>query len=178
MSAKDDAARVTFLSAIAETVDAELKAAKAAFASAREAEGIKTITASLPSGEAVSTITWVTPGPKAVVTDPAAFLEWVKANRPEHVERRFVSEVRPAFAKALLDEMAAAGVARWCDRETGELHEVPGVVLQGRAAYQRLTFEKTGHAGIAEAWRTGRLQIPGLAPPELPPAAADDSSAA
>lgn len=171
MSLKDDAARVAVLSALADQVDAELKAAKASFAQSRAEEGIKSIAAALPSGETVATITWITPEPKAVVADPAAFLEWVKANRPEHIERSFVSVVRPAFAKALLEEMTAGQSAVWCDKDTGEVVEVPGVTLQPRAGYQRVAWAKSGEGGkaaVAAAWRAGALQLPqGDAPAQL-----------
>jgi hypothetical protein len=160
MSLKDDAARVAVLSALAAQISDELDAAKKSFEQARAKEGIKSIAAVLPSGESVATITWVPQDPKAVVTDPAAFLEWVKANRPEHIERRFVSEVRPSFAKALLDEMTAGQSPVWCDKETGEVVQVPGVTLQPRAGYQRTTWAKAGEGGkaaVAAAWRAGAL---------------------
>lgn len=165
MSLKDDAARVAVLSALADQVDAELKTAKRAFEESRAAEGIKSIAAVLPTGESVGTISWVSPEPKAIVADPAAFLDWVKANRPEHIERRFVSEVRPAFAKALLADMTAGQSAVWSDKDTGEVVQVPGIKLQARAGYQRMTWAKAGEGGqaaIAAAWRAGALGDAGL----------------
>lgn len=180
MSLKDAAARAAWLATLADAVDKELKAAKkeveAGLKAAKEATGTRQVGAELPDGTLVAKVTLVTPAPAAVVTDAKALLAWMRDHHPEQIASRLVVEVRPAFLDGLLKEMTAAGVPRWCDKETGELHQVPGVEMQGRAAYQRMTFEKAGKAAIAEAWRTGRLQVPGLMP-ELPPAA-DDSSAA
>jgi hypothetical protein len=57
----------------------------------------------------------------------------------------------------LLAEITAAGVAQWADRETGEVHDVPGVKVQGRAAYTRMTVPDAGKDAIAQAWRSGAL---------------------
>lgn len=182
MSLKDAAARVAMLATLASAIDEELKAARkeveTGLKAAKESTGTRQIGAELPDGQLVAKVTLVSPDPVAAVTDERALLAWVRKHHPDQIASRLVVEVRPAFLTSLLKEMTAAGVPRWCDKETGELHTVPGVEMQGRASFQRLTFEKTGKAAIAEAWRTGRLQIPGVMPPELPPAAADDPSAA
>lgn len=179
MSLKDAAARAAQLGALHSAVGDELQIVKAeveaALRAAKEATGTRQVGAELPDGTLVAKISLVSPDPAATVTDPKALLAWVREHHKDQVE--LIVQVRPAFITSLLKEMTAAGVARWCDKETGELHDVPGVEMQGRASYQRMAFEKTGKAAIAEAWRAGQLALPGLTPPELP-AAADDASAA
>lgn len=166
---KDNATRVAVLTALYDAIGDELKAAKRetgdGLKAAKEETGTQQIAATLPDGTSVAKITLVSPDPKATVTDDEAFLAWVRDTHPTEVTRRFVTEVRPAFVTALLKEMTAAGAAQWCDKETGEVHDVPGVELQGRASYQRLTFGKTGRADVAAAWRAGALA--GLVLPEL-----------
>jgi hypothetical protein len=174
MSVKDAAARAASLATLYDAIGAELKAAKAevnaGLVLAKEETGTRQIGAELPDGTLVAKITLVSPEPTATVADDKAFLAWVRQFHPNQVQ--LTVTVRPAFVDALLKEMTAAGVPRWCDKETGELHDVPGVVMQGRTAYQRMAFEKTGKDAIAAAWREGRLSLADLlGPPGLPPAA-------
>jgi hypothetical protein len=51
------------------------------------------------------------------------------------------------------------------------IHEVPGVEMQGRAAYTRMTIPDAGKAAIAQAWREGRLAAvaPAVAPAAIEP---------
>lgn len=169
MTIKDTAGRVAVLATLAERINDQLKLAKqdlaGELATAHQEHGTKQIGAALPDGATVAKVSWVTPGAQAVVVDDAAFLAWVVKNRPDQVERRFVTDVREAYTKALLKELTAAGVTQWCDPETGELHDVPGVKIQGRAAYQRLTFEESGQQRVIDAWRAGDLL--GQVMPEL-----------
>lgn len=161
MSLKDNATRVAVLTALHDAIGDQFKAAKAdthaELKVAKAETGTQQIGAELPGGPPVAKITLVSPDPAAAVTDDEAFLAWVRDHHPDEVTRRFVTEVRPAFVKALLKEITASGAPRWCDKETGEVHDVPGVELQGRTAYQRLTFGKTGREDIAAAYRSGQL---------------------
>lgn len=161
MSLKDTATRAAVLSALHDAIGAELKEARAELqAGLREARaetGTQQIGVSLPSGQDVGKATLVQPKPAAVVVDQAAFTAWVRSTRPGEIVRRFVTEVRPAWQALLLKEITAAGVAQWCDPETGELHDVPGVAMQGRAAYTRMTVPDEGRQAIAEAWQSGEL---------------------
>lgn len=159
------AGRVAALAALAGAIDDQLKAAKQELALGLVEAGVKQITAELPDGTPVAKVSWVTPDPVAVVVDEDAFRWWVKAIRPDQVETKIVSTVRPAYVKALLAEVSAAGVPQWCDTETGEIHTVPGVAMQGRTPYQRNKFEDAGKEAIAAAWRAGTLQH--LVLPEL-----------
>jgi hypothetical protein len=169
MSLKDIATRAAVLQALAEAVDAELKAVKAEQAAglkqAKKDSGTRQIEATLPNGTVVAKVTLVSPDPAATVADVKAFTAWVIANRPDQIKREFVTSVHPAFVTSLLKEMTAAGVPKWCDKETGEVHEVPGIVMQPRAATTRTTWEKEGKSAVAEAWQAGQLAGFGL--PEL-----------
>lgn len=179
MTLKDAGLDVAALTALHEAIGDALKGAKAAtqdgLKASKKESGTKQITVDLPgSGKTVATITLVSPDPAAVITDEEAFLAWAIENCPSEIERRYVgvvTEVRPAFLKALLKEMTSAGAAKWCDKATGVIHDVPGVELQGRAQYQRLTFTKTGRDDLIAAWRAG--QLAGSVLPELAPAPED-----
>ncbi|MEY9937349.1 hypothetical protein [Streptacidiphilus sp. MAP5-3] len=179
MSLKDDVLLQATLAALHDTIGEELATVKArvdtGLAEAKKTTGTQKLGAELPDGTDVATVTWVSPAAAATVTDENAFREWVRQHHPDQIHARVVVEVREAFAKGLLKEMTAAGVAQWCDTETGEVHTVPGVTLVGRRAYQRLLFKKTngrevGKEAIVSAWREARAAVPGLAPQALPAA--------
>jgi hypothetical protein len=161
VSLKEVATRAAVLSALADAIGDELKAAKAELQAelkaAKETTGTQQVGVSLPDGQDVGKISLVQPKATATVTDDKAFLEWARKVRPSEVVSRVVTEVRSSWLKLALAEMTAAGVAQWCDKETGELHAVPGVEIQGRAAYTRMTLPDDGKAAIAEAWRTRKL---------------------
>lgn len=161
MSLKDTASRVAILTALYDAIGAELKDSKAELNAelreAKEQTGAQKISVSIPDGTDVGTVSLVQPKAAAMVVDEKAFLKWVQATRPDEVARRFVTEVRPAWQALILKEITAAGVAQWCDPDTGELHDVPGVAMQGRAAYTRMTLPDAGRAAIAAAWRDGQL---------------------
>ncbi|MFI6639983.1 hypothetical protein [Streptomyces sp. NPDC050504] len=128
--------------------------------------GTRQIAAALPDGTTVATVSLTDPAPEAKVIDAEAFKAWVMAAFPSEIERRFVTEVRPAFVDKVLAEMTAAGVARLVDTETGELHEVPGVAVRAtRARNHSLRFRSEGKSRIAEAWTTGALALPGITGP-------------
>jgi hypothetical protein len=161
VSLKDAATRAASLSALADAIGAELKIAKAelqeALKAAKEETGTQQVGVTLPGGQDAGKISLVQPKAAAVVTDEKAFREWVASVRPGEVASRVVTEVRPAWSKLVLAEITAAEVVQWCDKETGELHDVPGVEFQGRASYTRMTLSDDDRAAIAEAWRAGQL---------------------
>jgi hypothetical protein len=182
MSLKDTARTVAVLSTLADAIGDQLKTAKKELETGlREAKaetGTQKISVSLDDAEGqskdVGSVSLVQPKAAASVTDPEAFAAWVVENYSTEITRRFVTEVKPGFQKKILAEITAAGVAEWADPETAVIHEVPGVTMQGRAAYTRLTVPDAGKAAIAEAWRAGRL--PGAVPPALnPPAVTGDA---
>lgn len=161
MTLKDAATRAAILTALAEAIGDELKTAKAELQAelkaAKENTGTQQVGVSLPDGQDVGKVSLVQPKAVAAVVDEKAFREWARSVRPGEVVSRVVTEVRPAWAALVLKEITAAGTARWCDPETGELHDVPGVQIQGRAAYTRMTLPDSGREEIAQAWRNGRL---------------------
>lgn len=169
MSLKDTARTVAVLSTLHAAIGDQLKDAKknleAGLKAAKAETGTQKIAVSLDEGQDVGTVSLVQPKPSAAVTDPDAFTAWVVENYGSEISRRFVTEVKPGFQKKILEALTAAGTAEWADPETGVIHEVPGVTMQGRAAYTRLTVPDTGKAAIAEAWRAGRLADVAL--PEL-----------
>lgn len=175
MSLKDIAARAAVLSTLHDAIGDELKTAKkeleAGLKAAKAETGTQKISVSLDEGPDVGTISLVQPKAAAAVTDSAQFTAWVRANFATEIEQKFVAAVKPGFQKKLLDQITAAGVTEWADPETGVIHEVPGVVMQGRAAYTRMTIPDVGKAAIAEAWREGRLAD--AVPPALAPTPAD-----
>ena len=169
MSLKDTATRVAVLDALAKTIEAELKSAKRELESglktAKAETGTQKIAITLAEGNDIGSVSLVQPKAAAAITDPDAFLAWVRAVRPDEITTRLVTEVRPAWQALVLKQITAAGVAEWADPDNGVIHEVPGVELQGRAAYTRLTVPDVGKEAIAEAWRTGTLALPGMTGP-------------
>jgi BMFP domain-containing protein YqiC len=181
MSLKDTARAVAVLSTLHDAIGDQLKTAKreleAGLKAAKEETGTQKISVSLAEGRDVGTVSLVQPKATAAVTDPDAFAAWVVSfgdRFASEVERKFVTSVKPGFQKKLLAEITAAGTAEWADPETGVIHEVPGVTMQGRAAYTRLTVPDEGKTAIAEAWRTGALALPGVSGPAAIEAGAED----
>jgi hypothetical protein len=146
------------LKALADTILARQKEVRAEMQQALTETGVGRVDAALPGGPKIGTISRSDPKPAAVVADEAAFRQWVKSIAPGEVTSRVVTEVRPAYAAALLAEMTAAGAPTWCDRETGEVHDVPGVEVRAtRAASHSVRLAAGGAEAIAEAWRSGQL---------------------
>ncbi|MFF3300933.1 hypothetical protein [Streptomyces sp. NPDC002908] len=146
------------LKTLADTVMDRLKTVKAEMQEALTTGGVGKVDATLPDGTKVATISRTDSKPAAVITDPDAFLTWVRANSPHNVTTRLVTEVRPAYATALLAEMTAAGTAEVSDKETGVVDAVPGVEIRAtRSTTHSVRPTKDGRDLIAEAWRTGAL---------------------
>jgi hypothetical protein len=146
------------LKTLADTVMDRLKAVKAEMQTALTEGGVGKVDATLPDGRKVAVISRTDPKPTAVVVDGEAFLAWVRANSPHNVVSRLVTEVRPAYATALLAEMTAAGTAEVSDRETGVVEAVPGVEIRAtRSTTHSVRPTRDGRDLIAEAWRTGAL---------------------
>ncbi|MFI1562142.1 hypothetical protein ACH4ZX_03610 [Streptomyces sp. NPDC020490] len=174
MSLKDTARAVAVLSTLHSAIADQLKTAKReledGLRAAKAETGTQKIAITLNEGQDIGTASLVQPKATAAVTDPDAFTAWVVENYSGEITRRFVTEVKPGFQKKLLDQITAAGVAEWADPETGVIHEVPGVTMQGRSAYTRLTVPDAGKEAIAAAWRENRLGA--AMPPAIAPAPA------
>ncbi|UUN29445.1 hypothetical protein [Streptomyces sp. FIT100] len=66
--------------------------------------------------------------------------------------------VKPWKLAEFVAEMEAAGAPKVADKTTGEVHDVPGIVIKPtRARTHALTWRKGGKDATAEAWRTGAL---------------------
>ena len=160
MCRKDTARRVALLDTLAAAVAAELKTAKtelqAGLKAAKEETGTQQIAVDL-DGTDIGKATLVQPKATAVVTDDQALLAWVRTVAKSEITTRLVTEIRPAWLDLLLKQITATGTTEWADPETGVIHEVPGVAMQGRAAYTRMTIPAEGKAAIGEAWRSGAL---------------------
>lgn len=160
MSLADLAATEAVLKALADQIDTQLKAVRQEMQAGLDANGVRQVAAKLPNGEQVAKISMADPKAAAIITDPEAFLAWVRDHHPDPnaIVRRFVTEVRPATQAALLADMTAAGTPQWCNPETGELHTVPGVEIRAtRSRTHRVLLTDDGRKAIAEAWRNGEL---------------------
>jgi hypothetical protein len=157
---KETAARAAVLDTLHKAIGDELKAAKRELEDGLRAEKKKTGTQKVAISldeQDIGTASLVQPAAAAVVADVEKFKAWVMDHYASEIERKFVAEVRASFTARLLKEMTAAGVAQWADPETGEIHDVPGVAMQGRAAYTRMTVPDVGKQAIAQAWQSGAL---------------------
>lgn len=163
-SLRDLAQQAAVLKLLAERVAAAQKDVRKrtqiALDAAAERDGVERITAELPTGEAVATIGLRKGETGPVVVDEEALARWVRATWPDEqwTETRIVRTVKPWKLAELLGEMEAAGAAKVADKATGEIHEVPGVVIKPtRARTHGITWRKGGKEATAAAWRTGAL---------------------
>jgi hypothetical protein len=138
------ALRVATLKTLTDRIEEVDKDARTELLAAMQTVGADKVTPELPDGTKISSVS-VAGGDKvtARVTDPEAFLRWVKENKPAEVEER----VRDSYKKKLLDDLAAAG------------EEVPGVELGTSRAYLSNRFKTGGKDAIAAAWTDGTLQL-------------------
>lgn len=173
MDMKELALEEASLKALADAVKdrlAEVRSQTQELLEKAEAEsGARQVAAMLPDGTTVAVLSLPDVKPAARVIDEDAYRAWVQQTFPTEISRRFVTEVQAAFTNRLLGEMTAAGVARVVDRETGEMHDVPGVeVKPTRSRSHSLRLKPDGASRIAAAWQAGTLPIPGVTRPELP----------
>jgi hypothetical protein len=132
-----------------------------------------------------ATVTRVGGESEAQVTDREAFRAWVRDTYPQHhdfkvIPARTEITIDAQFEADLLAQITATGAAKYVDTDTGEIHEVPGVKIQGtRRPYFRWLFTRAskrqpldGRALVAQAVSGGRLDLD--EPLALP--AADDAT--
>ncbi|MFI0739320.1 hypothetical protein ACH4PU_14705 [Streptomyces sp. NPDC021100] len=127
---------------------------------AAQRDGVERIAAVLPNGAQVATISLRRGETGPVVVDEEALARWVRRTWPdeEWTETRIVRTVKPWKLAELVAEMMAAGAPKIADKATGEVHDVPGVLIRPtRARTHALTWRKTGKAAVAAAWREGQL---------------------
>lgn len=173
MSLKEAATEEAVLKALLDQVDAAYKAKRIEVQKlldeAAKDHGQRNVTVEV-AGAQVATVNLKSGSAEAAVTDPEALLAWVMKELPGEVERRFVTTVRPAFLKKLLDELTAANSKEWVDPTTAVIHVVPGVAIvanRGRTHEVRFTGGKagTGREAIAAAWHSRALELPTVAGP-------------
>lgn len=154
-----DTLRAAVLKALSNEVGTEIKTGKAGLRPVMDALDIDTLGARLPDGTRVAKVRRAGGGTTAQVTDEAAFLRWVIANRPGEI----VQAVRESYRKALLEAAAKAGPdaadkkGRPLDPETGE--PVDGIGFAAGTAYLTVNFEPGGEDAIRAAWQSGRLSL-------------------
>lgn len=128
--------------------------------------GNKSWTVKLPTGDKVATITLNESSPEAVATDPAAFLEWCKANRPdlvetiEHppVEGWTETRLSPAAVAKVSAEYDLAGT----DYITPDGEPVEGVEFKPAPDPSKFTLSYTAKdrgASVVKAWRGGFIPL-------------------
>ncbi|MFE5674506.1 hypothetical protein ACFQ7B_00245 [Streptomyces erythrochromogenes] len=141
------------------------KRMQAALDAAASRDGVERVVATLPNGEPVATISLRPGATGPVVTDEEALARWLRRTYPEQdwTTSRIVREVRPWKLAELIAQMDAAKATQIVDPDTGEVHDVPGVLIKPtRARTHSLLWKKTGkaetgRAAMGEAWRTGAL---------------------
>jgi hypothetical protein len=141
---KELALNVAVLKALADKVAEAAAQARTALLQEMAATGAEKVTAQIGDHKVASVSLVGGHKVTAVVVDEADLLAWVKQHRPEEIEER----VRPAYRKALLDELGSNG------------EEVPGVELSLSTAYLSNRFAGDGKAAIAQAWTSGALALP------------------
>ncbi|MFE4205386.1 hypothetical protein ACFRSX_23805 [Streptomyces goshikiensis] len=123
-------------------------------------DGVERVVATLPNGETVATISLRAGATGPVVVDEEQLARWLRQTYPaqDWTTTRIVREVRPWKLAELVAQMDAAGATQIVDPDTGEVHDVPGVLIKPvRARTHALTWRKTGKAAVGEAWRSGTL---------------------
>lgn len=167
MTLKDKATRVAALDTLRKRVADELAAARTdlhtALAAASEETGTRQIVFGL-DGTDIGKATYVEPEDTAVIIDEQALIAWVRTMAPTEITSRIVTEIRPAWLNLLLKQITTSKQTVWVD-EQGEIHDVPGIELQPKAAHTRITVPQAGKDALAEAWRTRavwRLALPEL----------------
>lgn len=160
MSLNDLAQREAVLKALYDAIGDELKAARVEVQTALDTtnKGVQQVAATLPDGTKVGTVSLTDPKPEAMVTDPKAFLAWVRENYETEIKRRVVTEVQPAFVSKILGEITAANTPQIIDSETGEIHKVPGVEIKAtRSRTHSVRLSADGRKAIGTAWQAGEL---------------------
>lgn len=151
------ALRIATLKTLSDAVSGPLTGGKADLLAEMRAGDIEKVTARLPDGTKVASLPVCGGEPSPRVTDHAAFLKWVLANRPGEIEQ----VVRDSYVKAVLAEAKRAG--RPVDPKSGEI--IPGIEFAPTTPYVSVNFTKDGIGGrelIARAWRDGAISLPEL----------------
>jgi hypothetical protein len=129
--------------------------ARAAMLAAMAATGAEKVRVRDAEGTDFGVVSWTSGAQIAVVDDPAALLDWVKARHPGEV----VDAIRPAYLTKLLGDAGKAGTG--VDLATGEV--VPGIKVVTGEPYVQARPTKTAYARAADLVDGGPLSL--IAPP-------------
>jgi hypothetical protein len=159
-----DALRAAVLKTLADDVGDAITATKDGIRDALAEGDIERLAVRLPDGRKVATIPLCGGEESPRITDPAAFLAWVKQAHPTEIEET----VREGYRRKLLDDAKKAG--RPVDKVTGKT--IPGITFEPTTAYVKVDFidgDIAGREHIRRAWRDGAISLPDvLALPAAP----------
>ncbi|OII60885.1 hypothetical protein BJP40_08465 [Streptomyces sp. CC53] len=121
-----------------------------------------------------ATVTRVGGEAEAQVTDREVFAAWVRDHYPDHWDYRIIparteAVVDQTFTANVLAAVDAAGVPQFADPQSGEVHDVPGVMIKPtRSRYYRWTFTREskrqpldGRTLVVDAIKAGALNLDG-----------------
>lgn len=151
--------RLAILAVAKDLITAEYEAERDRVAHEMDAGGVKS-TEPTVAGERVAVLSLVRPKPSVYVSDPRAWLEYVRAIDPQCIELYTppppapIERVRPDVERDCLATFPHTDGVVY-DPATGE--PVPGLAVKEKAPYTSLKFAPNGRAHIAEAWRSGAL---------------------
>jgi hypothetical protein len=157
VSIAGDALRTAVLKTLADDVGDTIKGGKASLLGAMQEADIEKMAARLPDGTKAASLTVVGGEQSPRVTDPAALLAWVQANRPDQAE----VIVRPSYVESVLKAAKLAG--RALDRKSGDV--IPGISFEPTTAYVKVDFTEgdiDGREHIRRAWRSGAVSLPSV----------------
>lgn len=126
--------------------------------------GTKQFVVKLPDETKVATITLTEQKESYEVTDPQAFLDWMRDTNPDGIETVEIpateaysyAQVRPRAQDAVVKRLDHVGDMA-LDPATGEI--VPGITYRpaGRPKGFQVRYETDGRHQVIDAWRTGAL---------------------
>jgi hypothetical protein len=142
------------------------------FIAAQDALGVKTVDVTLPDGTKVARATLPSPQP-GIRVDEAAFIAWVRDQRPDEI----VDAVRESFRRAVLKDLVIND-GEVVNKRTGESVDWAYVrPAADRPSSFSVTFVGEGRDLIEQAWRNGDLNILDIIVPPALPAGGEDGDA-
>lgn len=161
MTPRELALRLAALTVIADRVEVEREATRAAIVDALDALGGDSVRAELPDGTRIGKVSITAPKPSARVLDEDALAGWVAETHPTEV----VWRVREAYRKVILDRAIAGPDGEAVDPSTGEI--IPGIRFSERGRYPSMRFESDGRATVEAAFAAGVIPLDLTSTPAL-----------
>lgn len=157
MKSIQDLARAATAAKLVSDVVTDMAAADRAELQERMAsDSMDSLTVKADNGSDLGKITYTPGAVKAEITDEAAFMAWVKANRPDQLRTIVDTE----FRKAVVKKAAAEGDA--FDPETGEV--IPGITVSRSREYISVKPNATAKTMAKLALTDSRVLRLGSAP--------------